>query len=79
MFQNSTGSEPWPIGGASLQASLASAGETGMQGLAPSEIFQFEDFRLDRRSGGLFKYNGADKLEPIAIGSRALDILGVLI
>ena len=50
-----------------------------MQGLAPSEIFQFEDFRLDRRSGGLFKYNGADKLEPIAIGSRALDILGVLI
>jgi hypothetical protein len=49
-----------------------------MQGLAPSEIFLFEDFRLDRR-GGLFRCNGADAFEPVAIGSRALDILGVLI
>src|SRR6516165_11266857 len=49
-----------------------------MQGLAPSEIFLFEDFRLDRR-GGLFRCNGAGKNEPVAIGSRALDILGVLI
>ena len=50
-----------------------------MQGLAPSEIFLFEDFRLDRRAGGLFKRNGVDKLELVAIGSRALDILGVLV
>jgi TolB-like protein/Tfp pilus assembly protein PilF len=50
-----------------------------MQGLAPSAIFLFEDFRLDRRGGGLFRCNGADKFEPVAIGSRALDILGVLI
>jgi DNA-binding winged helix-turn-helix (wHTH) protein len=49
-----------------------------MQGLAPSEIFLFEDFRLDRR-GGLFRCNGAGKNEPVAVGSRALDILGVLI
>jgi TolB-like protein len=49
-----------------------------MQGLAPSEIFQFEDFRLDRH-GGLFRCNGTGKFEPVAIGSRALDILGVLI
>ena len=49
-----------------------------MQGLAPTEIFQFEDFRLDRR-GGLFRCNGADTFEPVAIGSRALDILGMLI
>ena len=49
-----------------------------MQGLAPSEIFQFEDFRLDRRDG-LFRCNGLGKNEPVAIGSRALDILGVLI
>jgi TolB-like protein/DNA-binding winged helix-turn-helix (wHTH) protein len=38
----------------------------------------FEDFRLDRR-GGLFRCNGVGKNEPVAIGSRALDILGVLI
>jgi TolB-like protein len=49
-----------------------------MQVLAPSEIFLFEDFRLDRR-GGLFRCNGAGKNEPVAVGSRALDILGVLI
>ena len=50
-----------------------------MQGLAPSEIFLFEDFRLDRHGGGLFCCNGAGTFEPVAIGSRALDILGVLI
>ena len=50
-----------------------------MQGLAPSAIFQFEDFRLDRRGGGLFRCNGAATFEPAAIGSRALDILCVLV
>jgi DNA-binding winged helix-turn-helix (wHTH) protein len=50
-----------------------------MQGLAPSDIFVFEDFCLDRRGGGLFRCNGAGTFEPVAVGSRALDILGVLI
>ena len=49
-----------------------------MQGLAPSEIFQFEDFRLDRR-GGLSRRDDSGAFVPVAIGSRALDILGVLI
>jgi DNA-binding winged helix-turn-helix (wHTH) protein len=49
-----------------------------MQGVAPSDIFLFEDFLLDRR-GGLFRCNGVGKNEPVAIGSRALNILGVLI
>ena len=49
-----------------------------MPGVAPSDVFLFEDFRLDRR-GGLFRCNGVGKNEPVAIGSRALDILGVLI
>jgi hypothetical protein len=49
-----------------------------MQGFAPSAIFLFEDFRLDR-SGGLFRSNGAGTFEPVGIGSRALDILYVLI
>ena len=49
-----------------------------MQGVEPSHIFLFEDFRLDRR-GGLFRCNGVGKNERVAIGSRALDILGLLI
>jgi adenylate cyclase len=49
-----------------------------MQTLAPSDIFLFEDFRLDRR-GGLFRRDDDGALVPVAIGSRALDILGVLI
>jgi DNA-binding winged helix-turn-helix (wHTH) protein len=43
------------------------------------EIFLFEGFRLDRRGGGLFRRSGANKFVPVAIGLRALDILGVLI
>jgi len=50
-----------------------------MEGLAPSEVFLFEDFRLDRRGGGLFRCDDSGVLAPIAIGSRGLDILGVLI
>jgi len=49
-----------------------------MQGLARSEIFLFEDFRLDRR-GGLSRRDPSGAFVPVAIGSRALDILGVLI
>jgi adenylate cyclase len=49
-----------------------------MRGLAPSEIFLFEDFRLDRH-GGLFRRDDSGAFVPIAIGSRALDILGVLL
>jgi hypothetical protein len=46
-----------------------------MYGLAPSDIFPFDDFRLDRRGGGLFRCVGDGTYEPVAIGSRALDIL----
>jgi TolB-like protein/class 3 adenylate cyclase len=49
-----------------------------MQGLAPSETFLFADFRLERR-GGLFRRDETGAFVPVAIGSRALDILGVLI
>src|SRR6516225_136428 len=62
----------------SAHGSLAAAGRTAMQGLAPSDIFLFEDFRLDRR-GGLFRHDDKGAFVPVAIGSRALDILGVLI
>jgi len=41
--------------------------------------FEFEDFCLDRRSGGLFRQGDAGGVAPLAIGSRALDVLGVLV
>ena len=49
-----------------------------MQGLAPSDIFLFEDFRFDG-CGGLFRRDDIGAYVPVTIGSRALDILGVLI
>ena len=50
-----------------------------MEALASSEVFRFEDFRLDRRGGGLFRRDDSGAFAQVAIGSRALDILGVLI
>lgn len=48
---------------------------------APSstDIYLFEAFRFDRRSGALFRRDDRGVFVPIAIGSRALDILGVLV
>ena len=40
-------------------------------------IFLFEGFRLDRR--GLFRRDERGVFLPMAIGSRALDVLGVLL
>src|SRR5271155_12240 len=42
------------------------------------DILLFEGFRLDGR-GGLFRRDGEGVFVPIAIGSRALDVLGVLV
>src|SRR5258707_312176 len=50
-----------------------------METLASSGVFLFEDFRLDRRGAGLFQRDGSGAFLPVAIGSRGLDILGVLI
>ena len=46
---------------------------------ASSDSFLFEEFRLDRLGGGLFRRDDHGAFVPVAIGSRALDILGVLI
>src|SRR5580692_11052801 len=48
-----------------------------MDALVPSDIFLFNDFRLDRR--GLFRREGPNTLVPVKIGSRALDVLRMLI
>jgi len=50
-----------------------------MEALASSEVFLFDDFRLDRRGGGLFRRDESGAFAPAAIGSRGLDILEVLI
>ena len=42
-------------------------------------ISLFEGFRLDRRGGVLYRRDEQGVLAPMAIGSRALDILGVLV
>jgi adenylate cyclase len=48
-----------------------------MDALVPSDIFLFDDFRLDRR--GLFRREGPNKFVPVKIGSRALDVLRMLV
>src|SRR5271157_2822292 len=44
-----------------------------------AEVFQFDGFRFDRRSGALSRRIECGGFAPLAIGSRALDILGLLI
>lgn len=43
------------------------------------DLFVFEGFCLDRHSGGLFRRDPSSGLTPVTIGSRALDVLGVLV
>jgi TolB-like protein len=43
------------------------------------DIFLFEGFRLDRHADGLFRRDERGVFVPMAIGSRALDVLGVLV
>src|SRR6516225_5656795 len=46
---------------------------------ASSEVFLFGEFRLDRAAGGLFRRDADGAFAPVAIGSRALEILGALV
>ena len=48
-----------------------------MVALSSTDSFLFEEFRLDGR--GLFRRNEGTGLAPVEIGSRALDVLGVLL
>src|ERR1700736_6391150 len=50
-----------------------------MDTLSSTESSLFEGFRLDRRAGVLFRRDERGGFAPMAIGSRALDILGVLV
>jgi TolB-like protein/class 3 adenylate cyclase/predicted ATPase/DNA-binding winged helix-turn-helix (wHTH) protein len=46
---------------------------------ASFDIFLFGDFRLDRAGGGLFRRGADGAFIPVAIGSRAIEILGALV
>src|SRR5580692_7925749 len=48
-----------------------------MDALSSTDIFLFERFRFDRH--GLFRRGERAVLAPVEIGSRALDVLGVLL
>ena len=50
-----------------------------MKPLGQSDVFQFEGFRLDRRSRILFRRDEAGAFAPIAVGSRTLEVLDVLL
>jgi adenylate cyclase len=50
-----------------------------MDASSPPDIYLFDDFRLDRRGGGLFRCAAAGGPVPVSLGSRALDVLRVLI
>ncbi len=44
-----------------------------------ADVYLFGEFRLDRRIGILFRRDGRGGFAPLVMGSRALDILGVLV
>jgi DNA-binding winged helix-turn-helix (wHTH) protein len=50
-----------------------------MEALAAGDVFLFDSFRLDRRGCGLSRRDERGDFVPMAIGSRALDVLGVLV
>jgi pentatricopeptide repeat protein len=50
-----------------------------MKALGQVAVFQFEGFRLDRRSRVLFQRDENGAFVPMAVGSRALDVLDVLL
>jgi adenylate cyclase len=44
-----------------------------------ADVLLFEGFRLDRGGGGLFRQHEGSVSKPLVIGSRALEVLGVLV
>jgi DNA-binding response OmpR family regulator len=78
MSQNPVVWEVNPKAGLCVIAGLARrCGGRGMEARASGDIFLFEGFRLDRR--GLSRRDERGVFVPVVIGSRALDVLGVLI
>src|SRR5271165_6618600 len=45
---------------------------------ATADVFLFEAFRLDQRAGALFRRDDKGAAVPVAIGSRGLAVLAIL-
>jgi DNA-binding winged helix-turn-helix (wHTH) protein len=50
-----------------------------MDGLGSADILLFEGFRFDRPGGSLFRLDESGIATPVALGSRALELLGLLV
>jgi DNA-binding response OmpR family regulator len=50
-----------------------------MDRVVSAESILFESFRLDRRGGCLFRLDQGGAATPVALGSRALDLLWLLV
>ena len=55
------------------------AGGPAVDGLGSADILLFEGFRFDRAGGCLFRTDGSGAAEPVALGSRALALLALLV
>ena len=58
---------------------LTAENAQGWDVLATTNIFLFEEFRLDRQGEGLSRRNQRGVFVPVSIGLRALDVLRVLV
>jgi TolB-like protein/DNA-binding winged helix-turn-helix (wHTH) protein len=56
-----------------------SPGGEQVEQLGSTEIFLIEGFRFDRAGGCLFRTSGSGAVDPVALGSRALALLGLLV
>ena len=65
--------EPW-----TGTAGTGGAMSTSDDAIERTPGFRFDAFRLDHR-GGLCRLNGSGTAEPVALGSRALDVLKTLV
>jgi DNA-binding winged helix-turn-helix (wHTH) protein len=50
-----------------------------MVALAGGDVFLFEGYRFDRQAHVLYRRDAADTFAPIAVGSRAIEVLDVLV
>ena len=58
---------------------LPTLGGPAVSSSAPVDVFHFGGFLLDPRCGGLFLIDDCGARIPVQIGSRALDVLSVLV
>jgi TolB-like protein/Tfp pilus assembly protein PilF len=71
-------STPWGLA-SRLDAARARGDREGLGVLATANIFEFEEFRLDRWGEGLSRRNERGAFDPVSVGLRALDVLSVLV